>query len=266
MLLTRRGRRLLLSSWRRLTRWEFWPPRGFYPPPCLELAYLMIKYRSLTVFTAANPAIVAGGFVGESKFAILEALRGSASFVARARLIDGSLSDAAKIEAAETFMANEGLNFPIVLKPDNGQRASGVVVVRSTEALRSRLRQLTIDTIVQEYADGPEFGVFYYRHPAESNGHIFSITEKQFPSVVGDGQRTLEILILDDERAVCAVRLYLARHEAQLTRVPKSGERVPLVELGTHCRGSMFLDGSWLLTPAMELKFDEIAHGCDGFF
>src|SRR5215475_15069755 len=148
MLLTRRGRRLLLSSWRRLTRWEFWPPWVFYPPLCLCLACLMIKYRSLTVFTAANPAIAAGGFVGESKFAILEALRGSAAFVARARLIGGSLSHAAKIEAAETFMANEGLNFPIVLKPDNGQRGSGVVVVRSTEVLRSRLRESTIDTII----------------------------------------------------------------------------------------------------------------------
>src|SRR5262245_57852219 len=70
MLLTRRGRRLLLSSWRRLTRWEFWPPWVFYPPLCLYVACLMIKYRSLTVFTAANPAIAAGGFVGESKFAI----------------------------------------------------------------------------------------------------------------------------------------------------------------------------------------------------
>jgi len=263
---TRKGRRLLLSSWRRLTRWEFWPPWVFYPPLFLYLVYLMVKYRSFTVFTAANPGIVAGGFVGESKIAILEALRSSPSFVARAHLVEASLSDAAKLQAAETFMSDEGLAYPIVLKPDNGQRGSGVVIVRSIDELRSRVRQLTIDTMIQEYIDGPEFGVFYYRYPGESHGHIFSITEKELPAVTGDGRRTLETLILEDQRAVCAARLYLDRHKPQLTRVPQDGERLALAELGTHCRGAMFLDGSSLLTRELERTFDEIAHGFDGFF
>src|SRR5262245_63162472 len=65
--MTYRNRRLILSSWRRLTRWEFWPPSAFYPPMVAYLAYLMAKHRSLTLFTAANPAIMGGGFIGESK-------------------------------------------------------------------------------------------------------------------------------------------------------------------------------------------------------
>ena len=44
-----------------------------------------------------------------------------------------------------------------------------------------------------------EVGVFYYRFPDEERGHIFSITKKEFPCVVGDGRRSLEKLIRADE-------------------------------------------------------------------
>jgi pimeloyl-ACP methyl ester carboxylesterase len=262
---TDKGRRLLVSQWLRLTRWEFWPPWVFYPPLLVYIVYLIVKHRSLTVFTAANPAIVAGGFVGESKYEILQALSGSAAFIARARLIEGSLTETERVSAAQTFMADEGLTFPIVLKPNNGQRGSGVVVVRSEEALHECLVQSTVDTIIQEYASGQEFGVFYYRHPSEAHGHIFSVTEKRFPTMVGDGRHTLEELILHDDRAVCSARYYLDRHQNQLTVIPAAGESVQLVELGTHCRGSMFLDGHSVMTPELEGRFEAIARGFEGF-
>lgn len=264
--ITNRGRRLLVSQWRRVTRWEFWPPWVFYPPVLLYILSLMVKHRSVTLFTAANPAIVAGGFVGESKHAILQALAGTPAFFARARLIAGSLTEDEKVGVATAFMADESLAFPVVLKPNHGQRGSGVVVVRSAEALRLRLAQSTIDTIIQEYAGGPEFGVFYYRRPREAHGHIFSVTEKTFPAVVGDGRRTLEALILHDDRAVCSARLYLDRHRHELTRVPGDGEPVPLVELGTHCRGSVFLDGASVMTAELEAKFEAIAQRFEGFY
>ena len=89
-----KGRRLLVSRWRRLTRWEFWPAWAFYPPVIGYVAWLALKHRGLTLFTAANPGIVAGGFVGESKIGILDRLSGSADFVARAWLIESPLDAA----------------------------------------------------------------------------------------------------------------------------------------------------------------------------
>src|SRR6266581_4633806 len=71
---TERGRRHLVSTWRRCTRWEFWPPWLFYPPVLAYVFGLMVKHRSATIFTAANPAILAGGFIGESKYDILQGL------------------------------------------------------------------------------------------------------------------------------------------------------------------------------------------------
>src|SRR5829696_668379 len=64
---THRGRRRLAGAWLRLTRWEFWPPWVFYPPVLAWIAWLIVRHRSVTVFTAANPGMPAAGFVGESK-------------------------------------------------------------------------------------------------------------------------------------------------------------------------------------------------------
>ena len=263
---TERGRRLLVSTWRRGTRWEFWPPWVFYPPVLAYLGWLMVKHRSATLFTAANPAILAGGFVGESKYDILLGLSAAGDSLARSSLLDGSLSTGDKMLAVRRFMADHLLTFPVVLKPNYGQRGSGVVVVRSADVLAECLNQSSVDTIVQEYVGGAEFGIFYYRRPSEPHGRIFSVTEKRFPAVVGDGRLTLEQLILHDDRAVCAARLYCERHRDKLSTVPAEGEVFPLAELGTHCRGALFLDGGWVLTQALEERFDAIARGFDGFY
>lgn len=60
-----------------------------------------------------------------------------------------------------------------------------------------------------------------------------------------------------------------AYFDAQLDRlfdVPRAGERIRLIEVGTHCRGSIFLDGSELITAELESAVDQIARGFDGFF
>ncbi len=261
-----KNRRLLRSSWLRLTKWEYWPPWASYLPLGLWIAVLAIRHRSFVVFTAANPAIPASGFVGESKIDILRGLSGSSERIARSAIIVSSVPTTAKRQLVDTFMQREGLSLPVVLKPNAGQRGSGVVVARSNEALDAYLERCVVDTIVQEYVDGAEFGVFYCRRPSEARGRIISVTEKRLPSVVGDGVRSLERLILDDDRAVGMARFHLGRQENRLNIVPGAGEVVSLGDLGTHCRGALFLDGRAVLTPELESAFDELSKSFDGFY
>jgi hypothetical protein len=102
--------------------------------------------------------------------------------------------------------------------------------------------------------------------PDEERGRIFSVTEKRMPEVVGDGKHSLEQLVLRDARAVAMAGYYLRANEGRLEDVPEKGERVRLVEIGTHCRGAIFLDGSWVLTPELEEAVDRMSRGYPGFF
>lgn len=260
-----KSRRLVAARLRRLTRWEFWPPWMFYPPVVAYIVWLAIRFRGLTVFTAANPAIPDGGFVGESKFDILSKLTAQSDLVARTALIRGGLPDDDRVARARSFVALHGLSFPIVVKPDVGQRGEGVEIVRSDAQLAATIAARRGDTVLQAYAPGHEFGVFWVRRPGESRGWIASITEKRFPTVTGDGRSTLGELIDADDRAVLMRTAYAAALGDRIADVPKDGDVVPLVELGSHCRGAMFLDGSWVWTEALERAFDRVASGFDGF-
>lgn len=262
---TFRGRRQLVGWFYRTIRWEFWPMYAFYPPVFLYVLYLSLKFKGPTVFTASNPGIVASGFVGESKYDILRRLSGAGDALLCFALI--SKGDAAqRIEKANAFLAREKLPFPVVLKPDAGQRGSGVAVIRSQEQLSAYLTNKNYDTIIQEYGPGKEFGLFYYRHPKEPAGHIFSITEKRLPVLTGDGHQTLEHLILGDNRAVCMAHVYLRKNADRLEEVLANGENVQLVELGTHCRGAIFLDGTSAITPALTETIDRISKTFEGFY
>src|SRR5436309_14246686 len=124
-----------LGRWR---HWEFWPAWMFYPPVGIHCAWLALKYRGLTVPTAANPGIFSGGMVGESKMATLKELfLTSSEFTAEAELIEGRKMRAETFDpiflppsfchesTAGTFAE------PLVLKPDVGQRGVGVKLLRT---------------------------------------------------------------------------------------------------------------------------------------
>ena len=141
-----------------------------------------------------------------------------------------------------------------------------MAIVHDEVGLRTYFETSHFDTLAQEYAPGHELGVFYYRYPGEERGRILSITDKRIPEVEGDGKQTLERLILNDPRAVCMADHYLEVQADAASRIPQVGERVPLVELGTHCRGAIFLDGSRLRTAELVGTIDRISREYHGFF
>jgi membrane protein DedA with SNARE-associated domain len=261
-----RTRRRLTGFLKRKVRWEFWPAWAAYLPLIPYLAVLALKHRSPTLFTAANPGMPSGGFIGESKSDILEHLDRTPGVVATYTRISGSLEPAARICKANAFLDQHGFAFPVVLKPDVGERGSDVAIIRSHGEMESYLEAANGCTILQEYIEGYEFGVFYYRYPKEQTGHILSITEKRFPEVIGNGRSTLEELILKDDRAVCLASIYLGRIGRSADEVPAQGESVRLADLGSHCRGAVFLDGSRLVTPALEAAIDKTSKSHPGFF
>ncbi len=267
-LLTWKGRRLFLGRIKRIYKWEFWSLRIFYFPVVIYIAFLILKYRSLTIFTAANPAIFASGFVGESKTQILHGLISERAkpFLLEFTTIKNDLMTEEKLEKAKKFLTEKNLDFPIVVKPDSGERGADVHISKSFEELENLFENSMQDLILQEFAAGEETSVFYYRYPNDEKGKIFSITEKRFPKVTGDGGSTLEDLILQDERAICLAEKYFERNKDRLFDVPKKGEIVQIIDIGTHSRGAIFLDGGWMKTEILEQTIDEICQKFDGFY
>lgn len=260
-----RRRRLWLSTWQRLTRWEYWPIWVIYPPVVIYLLWLGLRHRGLTVFTAVNPGMpAASGLVGMSKSSILTGLADAGDAIATWTVIPAGKFPQ-RNAALRLFMADHGLQFPIVLKPDRGERGEGVVIAHDTFASEKVLRECEAPLVAQAYVPGVEFGVFYLRRPGDAMGEVFAITEKRDVAVVGDGRSTLEELILNDNRAVGMARFFLNKFETRLREIPVVGESVRLSELGTHCLGALFLDGTGLTTSRLEQSIEAVSRTYRGF-
>src|SRR5262249_37346419 len=168
-------------------------------------------------WTAANPGIPQGGVVGESKHAILAQL--PQAWVVPSFLVPPGEPGARLVQVRQAVEAR-GWSFPLVLKPDAAQRGAGVRRARALVDVEKSLRGQPAAVLVQTYHPGPfEAGIYYYRLPGEQHGHIFSVTDKVFPVLAGDGRSTLEELIWRHPRYRMQARTFLARHDAERGRV-----------------------------------------------
>ena len=251
----------------RMRRWEFWPAWLFYLPVAGFCAWLGIRFRGLALPTVANPSQKNGGVVGESKIEILRTLMDtSPQFTADAFLIPAG-SELHRYGRLREICDKSEIEFPFVLKPDTGQRGAGFKKIESFEDARGYLAKVSAPLVLQRYVHGPkEAGIFYYRFPGEPRGRIFGITRKEFPSVVGDGVRTLRQLVEADLRARLISHTYLKRFAAAAGEVLQSGRSLRLVEAGNHCQGCIFLDGADLLTEELLEVFDAVSRKLPEFF
>ncbi|MGM0547433.1 MAG: alpha/beta fold hydrolase, partial [Bacteroidota bacterium] len=108
-----KGRRLLVSRYYKLSRWQHWWPVFKYLPVALYILYLGIKNRSLTLFTATNPGIADGGLAGESKSKMLDLLEDS-SQVAAYQKITYHTDFREMLHIADRFIREHQLSYPVV--------------------------------------------------------------------------------------------------------------------------------------------------------
>ncbi len=252
---------------------EFWHPWLFYTPVAAYYFWLALRYRSLTLPTSVNPSIYSGGMIRESKSQILALVPEiSRRWVAPHTTFfysDDGLPVDTHVGDALNALAAAGITFPIVAKPDMGQRGAGVRPVRTADELRDYFSVFPRGNLLVLQTLAPfqhEAGVMYYRMPHEERGRVISITLKEFPVVVGDGRRSLRELIQADDRARLIAEVYFKRHEATLDRIIPDGQKFPLVFAGNHAQGCIFKDGLHVLTPALTARIDEIAQSLPQFY
>ena len=256
-----------------LSYFEFWPMWAFYPPIMAYAAWLMLRHRGALLPTVANPSFPGGGFYGESKAAILALAtthvpQWVAPFIRWQRPEQAAADLTGERDAALAALQAAGLSLPVVAKPDLGCRGAGVKLVRTPADLLNYIEAFPSGAafLLQRLVPHEgEAGIFYCRRPGQAHGRVVSITLKYFPHVTGDGRSTLRELILADPRAGKLSHLYLRRHLARLEQVPAAGESIRLAFAGSHSRGAIFRNGTHLVTPEMEARFDAIAQALPEF-
>lgn len=246
--------------WVKVFYYEYWPFWLFFLPLVPYWIYLAFRARSMTYFTAANPGIPHSGVFGESKSEILQKI--DPRYLPKTSYFKSG-SDWLQVSSS---MVQSGLDFPIIIKPDVGERGSQVEKINSAEELRKYFESNSGSFIVQEYVHYPvELGVLYYRLPGAEKSGITSVVMKEFLSVTGDGQSTLLQLIVKNERAHLQLESLREKLKGQLDQVLAPGEQKWLQPIGNHCKGTKFLSGQHLINEQLVKVFDEVASTINGF-
>ena len=150
--------RLLMTTALRLRRFEFWPAWLTYLPLIPYIAIQALKNRSLMAPTISNPFIPHSGIVGESKSEILKKL--PAEWTLGHALIGAGLQPD-RLARVESLMTSGLFQFPVVVKPDAGQRGAGVKLCHSLSEIADHLASNPQPQILQKCHAGPrEIGLF----------------------------------------------------------------------------------------------------------
>ena len=243
----------------KLANWEYWPIYISNLPLVLMVAWFALRARQLFFFSAVNPVIETGGMWGESKFNILKRI--PSSHVPPTVFV----KQGTDFQRIQEKMADIELAYPVIAKPDVGERGFFVSKIKNEAELRAYVSQKPIDFLIQKFVDLPlELSVMHHRFPGRERGKVTSICIKETLKVTGDGQSSIRELMGKYPRA----KLQLLRFESEfpeiLEKIPAEGESIELEPIGNHCRGTMFLNGNHHIDEALSEVFDEVASQMEG--
>lgn len=244
--------------------------RVFYLIPAAMWAAFSLRHLSVTLPTAANPKMEAGGLWGERKSQDLSLFgKRAAKYVAPYVAMKLGDADAdAHLQIALRLLDAAGLEFPLVAKPDRGYQGWGVRKLETPKELREYLSSLLPGTglLLQKFVSHEgEAGIFYVRRPGESRGRILSMALTYAPHVVGDGSSTLQRLIEADRVLHYNREIYRSRHHDRWDHVLEPGEVVILTDARSARLGAVYRDARHLVTRPLQTAIERIAQDIPDF-
>ena len=171
------------------------------------------------------------------------------------------------VRQLEEELAKLDIRYPFICKPDIGERGWAVKKVSSYEEFEKYRQSIRVPFLIQNFVDLPiEAGVFYYRYPKAEKGVVSSIVIKEMLTVMGDGKKTVEELILNNPRATIQYERFKAKNPGLLHQVLPIGGAVELESIGNHCLGTKFINGNHLITEKLVDSFDALSKSIEGFY
>ncbi|MBA4849265.1 hypothetical protein [Emticicia sp. BO119] len=245
----------------KIFNYEYWSWWVFYLPMTPYWIFQAIRARSLTYFTAVNPSIEAGGFYGEHKSEILKYIP--------TEYLPATVYISPETDFDEVLSALQlhKLNFPVIAKPNVGERGTLVVKILTEAQLKIYHESIKADYLIQEFIEYPiELGVLFSRMPNQQSGQVSSVTLKEFLSITGDGKSTIEELILNSTRARFQLETLRNKLGEEIKEVLPANEKRILEPIGNHCRGTKFVNANHLINEQLHKVFTKIAMPFEGFY
>lgn len=243
-----------------LWHWEHWHWLIKYIPLLPAWLWYCLRARSFWFFTASNPSLTFGGFVGESKKEMYAQL--PADCIPRTIFISAKIpfSDVVK-RLTDTFA------FPVAVKPDTGRMGLMFRKINSIPELRQYHEKMRYDYAIQEFIGYPtEVSVFYYRFPGQPRGTITGFVKKECLAVTGDGTSTLRELILRYPRVRFRISEMISRHRNQLDTIIPAGKSFALAEAFNLSRGGRLISLEHEKDERLLKVFDELSNHSGHFY
>lgn len=245
-----------LTKW---TVWEFFPWWLANVPIYGFWLWFAARARHLVFFSNVNPDIPLGGAMGESKHDILQLL--PPGIVPKTVLVEGGES----FENVALALQKAGIQYPLIAKPDVGERGFLVKKMAAPAELQQHLERYPVKFILQEFLTFPvEMTVLFHRFPENGRFGITSVCVKEFLSVRGDGVSNVRQLMQQSARAVFQLERFEQEFPKVLAKIPVEGETLLLEPIGNHCRGTKFLNGNHLIDQALLEAFEPVCQRLPG--
>ncbi len=245
----------------KLTNWELWPfPLIYAPLGPLWLLYI-IKAKAFWWFSSANPTLTFSGFDGEGKKEMYDQLP-SASYPKTIYIKPQMTWKEVKATVAEN-----GLTYPICVKPEVGLKGLLFRKVDEEEKLKIYHEKVPLEYVIQNLVESSlEVSVFYYRYPNEQKGVITGFIQKDLMHVVGDGKSSLWDLVLAHPKAVYRLKEMRIKHAKVLEQIIPFNEKYILTHAANLNRGAKFTNLKELIDEQLLSLFDPISHNCQWYY
>ena len=119
------------NFWLKLLHWEYWPIFLANIPVVLFWWWFALRSRRLFFFSAVNPAIETGGVLGERKIDILRRIPDA--YIPITIFIEGG----SKLEVVTEMLEQAKMQFPVVAKPNIGERGLMVKIIDHSDQLQA---------------------------------------------------------------------------------------------------------------------------------
>jgi hypothetical protein len=226
----------LKIKWKRFVHYEFWPYWVFYLPAYFYYFFLAIKSQRWVYFSALNPCMNFGGAFLSSKHNYLKNI--PKKWKPKSIRIDQTT---ALVDLKNKIELNS-FQFPLILKPDMGERGKNVEKIQNFSEIKSYLVRVNQPILIQEFIDFPiELGILFF-WDTQNNPQITSIGKKEFCVLTGNGNDTLEALVSKNHRIAHRKSTLKKKYTAQWNQIIPLNKKLMVEPIGNHNRGTTFLD------------------------